>query len=86
MESQVPSRYSTGTLKNYLTLLKHVTNFLSFENRKNIYIKNVNHGFIIRFQSFLLAHTNCTNNGAIKVLQSLKKIHYKIKSLWIHAT
>ena len=74
MESQVPSRYSPGTLKNYLTLLKHVTNFLSFENRKDIYIKNINHGFIIRFQSFLLAHTNCTNNGATKVLQSLKKI------------
>ena len=74
MESQVPSRYSPGTLKNYLTLLKHVTNFLSFENRKDFYIKNVNHGFIIRFQSFSLAHTKCTNNGAVKVLQSLKKI------------
>ena len=56
MESQVPSRYSPGTLKNYLTLLKHVTNFLSFENRKDIYIKNVKHGFIIRFQSFFSSH------------------------------
>jgi hypothetical protein len=33
--------------------------------------------FVYRFEAFLLEGTKCNNNGALKVLQRLKKDHKK---------
>ena len=39
---------------------------------KDLEIKKVNHRFIKDFETYLLTNTKRSNNGVIKILQSLK--------------
>ena len=75
MESQIPDRYSAGTLKNYRTLKKHLSSFIPKEYKKvDLELKRVDRNFIYSFERYLLFSTLCNQNGAMKVLQRFKKI------------
>ena len=75
MESQIPDRFSAGTLKNYRTLKKHLKSFIPKEYKtEDIELKRVDRHFIYTFESYLLSSTLCNQNGAMKVLQRFKKI------------
>ena len=75
MERQIPKNFAAGTLKNYKTLNKHVIKyFLTTSDDKTDSIRKVDISFIYRFESFLYTNTECNRNGAVKVLQMLKKI------------
>ena len=77
MEKQIGIRYSEVTLKNYRTLIRHITTFLEQEFTLNFPLIRVDSSFVYRFEAFLLEETKCNNNGALKVLQRLKKDHKK---------
>ena len=75
MESQIPDRYSAGTLKNYRTLKKHLKSFIPQEYKtEDRELKKVDRHFIYSFESYLLSNPLCHQNGAMKVLQRFKKI------------
>lgn len=74
MNDLIPKKYSKGTLKNYKVMFNHIKNFLDDNNLEDIELKHVNQKWIKSFEFYLLKHTQCTNNGAIKYLQMLKKI------------
>jgi len=74
MEKQIGIRYSAGTLKNYRTLIKHITKFLEQEFSVNFPLIRVDTPFVYRFEAYLLEETKCNNNGALKVLQRLQKV------------
>jgi len=74
MKKQIGVKYSKGTLKNYKTLLGHVKRFLAKEYNSDLALNGVEPSFVYRFESYLLEKTNCQQNGAMKVLQNLKKI------------
>ena len=75
MESQIPDRFSAGTLKNYRTLKKHLKSFISKEYKtENLELKKIDRHFIYSFERYLLFYTLCNQNGAMKVLQRFKKI------------
>ena len=74
MEKQIGIRYSAGTLKNYRTLIKHITKFLEQEFSINFPLIRVDSPFVYRFEAYLLEQTKCNNNGALKVLQRLQKV------------
>ena len=81
MNKLIGVKYSMGTLKNYYTLRNHIVSFLSTMSLKDLEIKKVNHRFIKDFETYLLTNTKRSNNGVIKILQSLKKITLEARAL-----
>ncbi|CAI8240091.1 MAG: Tyrosine recombinase XerD [Cryomorphaceae bacterium] len=75
MKNQIPENYSEGTLKNYRTLIKHLSCFIkkSFK-QDDIDIQQVDSPFIYKLERHLLFNTLCNQNGAMKVMQRFKKI------------
>jgi len=74
MQRQIGITFSKGTLKNYKTLFKHLSRFLTKQYNKHLSLKSVDSAFIYRFKDYLLEETKCHQNGAMKVLQNLQKI------------
>jgi len=74
MEKQIGVKYSKGTLKNYKTLIKHIKNFIKGNYTIDMPLVKVDKAFVYRFEAYLLENTKCHQNGAMKVLQRLKKI------------
>ena len=75
MKNQIPESYSEGTLKNYRTLIKHLSCFIKKSFRKDdIDIQHVDSSFIYKLERHLLFNTLCNQNGAMKVMQRFKKI------------
>ncbi|MGB2371577.1 MAG: phage integrase SAM-like domain-containing protein, partial [Flavobacteriales bacterium] len=81
MSKLIGVKYSWGTLKNYYTLRRHLVSFLNTISLKDLEIKKVNHRFIKDFETYLLTNTKRSNNGVIKILQSLKKITLEARAL-----
>ena len=70
-----------GTMKNYRTTEKYLYKFLSSKWKiQDIYLKQINYGFIVDFEHFIRTYkpkTNRprpTNNGVMKHLERLKKL------------
>jgi len=75
MERQIPKIYTYGTFKNYKTVKKHLLRYYNLTGEDaNASIKRMDISFVYRLESYLYAHTECKRNGAMKVLQRLKKI------------
>ncbi|WP_111309014.1 site-specific integrase [Confluentibacter sediminis] len=80
-----------GTLKNYYTTEKYLNKFLNHKLKtKDIYLKQLNYGFIIDFEQYLRNYRNTkknlmlTNNGVMKHLERFKKmINLAIKLEWM---
>jgi len=80
-----------GTMKNYYTTEKYLHKFLLKERRvKDIYLKQLNYGFIIDFERFLRNYKNnkkelmLSNNGVMKHLERFKKmVNLAFKLEWI---
>ncbi len=81
MNKLIGVKYSWGTLKNHYTLRRHIVSFLSTMSLKDLEIKKINHRFIKNFETYLLTNTKRSNNGVIKILQSLKKITLEARAL-----
>jgi len=89
--SQMQSVLKWGTLKNYFTTAKYLTEFLK-QKRKvdDIYLKHINYRFITEFEHFLRTYSpskkrkTCSTNGVMKHLERFKKmINLAIKLEWI---
>lgn len=82
----------SGTMKNYYTTERYLYLFLKKRKRvHDIYLKQLNYGFIIDFENFLRNHKNSknqfmlSNNGVMKHLERFKKmVNLAIKLEWIH--
>ena len=80
-----------GTMKNYYTSEKYLKKFLNDKLKtKDIYLKQLNYGFIIDFEQYLRSYRNTkknlmlTNNGVMKHLERFKKmINLAIKLEWM---
>ena len=81
MNKLIGVKYSWGTLKNYYTLRRYLVSFLNTISLKDLEIKKVNHRFVKDFETYLLTNTKRSNNGVIKILQSLKKITLEARAL-----
>lgn len=70
-----------GTMKNYFTTEKYLYEFLSAKKKcPDIYLKQINYGFIVDFEHFLRTYKSKShrpspsNNGVMKHLERLKKL------------
>ncbi|WP_416448348.1 site-specific integrase [Leeuwenhoekiella sp. A2] len=70
-----------GTMKNYRTTEKYLYEFLGVQMKStDIYLKQINYGFILDFEHFLRTYKSKshrpspTNNGVMKHLERFKKL------------
>jgi site-specific recombinase XerD len=80
-EKMVGIKYSYGSLKNYKTSLRFLTEYIpTYNNKKDIPLKDVNYKFAEAFYHFLTTQKTSKQNGANKHIQRLKKIiNYAVK-------
>jgi len=75
MKNQIPENYSEGTLKNYRTLVKHLSCFIKKNFKQDdIDVQQVDSSFVYKLERHLMFNTLCNQNGAMKVMQRFKKI------------
>ena len=74
-EKLVPVKYSAGSLKNYKTTLRYLKVFvpLMFKS-KDIALEKVDYSFCDKYFTYLCSEKTCTNNGASKQIQRVKKV------------
>jgi site-specific recombinase XerD len=75
MEQLINKDYSPLTLQRYKAALKHLTDFISIQyNAQDIYMNELNHSFVTRFEHYLKSSIGCQHNSAMKHVKALKKI------------
>lgn len=87
-EKLVPKKYSYGSLKNYKTTLKYLQEFVpKCYKTKDIELTQVDYKFCEAYYYFLTHDKPCTNNGANKHIQRVRKIiNYAINLGYLHVS
>jgi site-specific recombinase XerD len=87
MAKKVGIETAKATLEKYLTLKVKVQQFLSdVMRRKDINLNELNHQFILEFETYLKVNQHLSHNTATKYVQFTKKIiHLSLASGWITA-
>jgi site-specific recombinase XerD len=71
----VGKQFAQGTHERYVTVLKHLKEFVQKRySLSEYYVGEVNHEFIQEFDHFLRVVHNCANNSASQYLKNFKKI------------
>ncbi|RAJ04079.1 site-specific recombinase XerD [Chitinophaga skermanii] len=81
----VGTKNSRATLTKYRTLQNKVTKYIQqYYKRKDIFLKELNHEFVVNFEIYLKVTEQIIHNPAIKYIQHLKKIvNLSIAHSWI---
>lgn len=75
MKQLIGLSYAAGTHDRYVTLLKHVSEFIEYQYHiKDIDIKDLNLAFVNDFDFYMRTVRRCANNTTIKYTRNLKKI------------
>ena len=85
LKSKIGIEATLATLSKYETLKKKVTAFIQYQFKRNdIFLKELNHKFVVDFELYLKTIEKITHNPTIKHIQFLKKIiHLSIANGWI---
>ncbi|MBU2060454.1 MAG: site-specific integrase [Bacteroidetes bacterium] len=75
MKELIGSEYSPLTLQRYEAAHKHLSDFLLLHyNIEDLFLNEINHSFITRFEHYLKSEKSCQHNTAMKHMKALKKI------------
>lgn len=75
MEKLIDIDYSPLTLQRYKAAQKHLSDFIKIQyNVSDIYLNELNHAFVTRFETYLKTAIGCQHNSAMKHVKALKKI------------
>lgn len=87
MKNSAGHGYSPGTIKNWLVTERHLKDFIKASyNAADITFKELDHKFIIEFETFARRKWQCNTNAILKNIQRLKKIvTMAINKGWIEA-
>jgi integrase len=76
---------AAGTYERHVTSRKHLENFiLDIYKKDDILLRDIDHEFIVKYETYLRTVRNCANNTAVKYIRNFGKIiHYAINNDWI---
>lgn len=75
LKSLIGGEYAPATYQRYLTTLKYLVEFISYQyKKKDIEIRKIDHSFVTGFEYFLRTKKNCENNAAFKHVKNFGKI------------
>ncbi len=85
MEQFIGKSSSYGNYKNYKTTHKYIQEFIPLVYKvKDLPLEEVNYSFIKKYEYFLQTEKSCTQNGAMKQMQRLKKVlNWAIKNEYL---
>lgn len=85
LERKIGIEVTKATLTKYETLKKKVTSFITDSlKRKDVFLRELNHQFVVEFEIYLKSVHRLSHNPAIKYIQFLKKIiHLSIANGWL---
>ncbi len=85
LKSKIGIENTKATYTKYESLKKKVTLFITESlNRKDVFLKELNHQFVVEFEVYLKTAHKLTHNPAIKYIQFLKKIiHLSVANGWL---
>lgn len=87
LKMRIDKGVSKSTYIRHTTSKKHLEKFIQTEYRSNdFYLKDIDHSFIIRYETYLRVSRTCNNNTTVKYIRNLGKIiREAIKMEWIKA-
>jgi integrase len=85
LKSKIGIENTKATYTKYESLKKKISLYITEElKRKDVFLKELNHQFVVGFEIYLKTHDKLTHNPAIKYIQFLKKvIHLSVANGWI---
>ena len=84
MMTERPNEFSKSTLKLYRTTLKHLTNFLLQQGKKDVVLQQVDYKFLNQFDHFLLTWVD-PKKGEAMLKNSANKHHSRFRTVLIKA-
>jgi len=74
-----------GTYERHVTSRKHLERFIQDTfNKKDYSLKDIDHGFIVKYETFLRTKRNCCNNTTVKYIKNFGKIiRFALNNDWI---
>lgn len=85
IKERIGIEVSKATYTKYETMRKKVAAFVTLKlSRKDVFLKELNHQFVVQFETFLKVQQKIQHNPTAKYIQMLKKIiHLSIANGWI---
>jgi len=75
LELLVDKGVSKSTYIRHTTSKKHLERFIQSEFKKNdVLLRDVDHSFIVKYETYLRAKRDCNNNTTVKYIRNLGKI------------
>lgn len=76
---------SEGTYERHVTSRKHLERYIDANFKgKDINLKDIDHAFIVKYETFLRTVRNCSNNTTVKYIKNFGKIiRYALNNDWI---
>jgi len=76
---------SEGTYERHVTSRKHLERYIDANYKeKDINLKDIDHAFIVKYETFLRTIRKCSNNTAVKYIKNFGKIiRYALNNDWI---
>lgn len=75
VEALLGKEFTPGTLSNFKTALKHLTDFLQWKWKiSDIEINSVNYAFLTEYEFYLRSSCNCSTNTIHKIIRLFGKI------------
>jgi site-specific recombinase XerD len=85
MKSLINKGISGGTYERHVTSRKHLERFIQDTYHKKDYpLRDIDHSFIVQYETFLRTKRNCCNNTTVKYIRNFGKIiKYALNNDWI---
>ena len=76
---------SPGTYERHVTSRKHLESYINETyRRRDMLLREIDHQFIIRYETYLRTKRNCANNTTVKYIKNFGKIiRYALNNDWI---
>ena len=85
LKLRIDKGVSRNTFIRHTTSKKHLERYIQSKYKKNdILIRDINHSFIVNYETYLRTERNCNNNTTVKYIRNFGKIiREAIKRDWI---
>ena len=85
LKSKINKGIAPGTFERHVTSRKHLECYINeIYKKKDYLLREIDHQFIVRYETYLRTKRNCANNTTIKYIKNFGKIiRYALNNDWI---
>jgi integrase len=85
LKSRINQGTAPGTYERHVTSRKHLESYIADTyNKRDFLLRDIDHQFITRYETYLRTKRNCANNTTVKYIKNFGKIiRYGLHNDWI---